>query len=54
MLVKAFMIITKRPEQLAKAINDDLGRGVTFISGQGYYSQEDLKIITVLSEEMKL
>lgn len=42
---KGFMIITKRPDKLAKAINDDLGRGVTFISGQGYYSQEDLKII---------
>ncbi|HEX1667994.1 TPA: YitT family protein [Streptococcus pneumoniae] len=42
---KVFMIITKRPDQLAKAINDDLGRGVTFISGQGYYSKENLKII---------
>ena len=42
---KGFMIITKHPDQLAKAINDDLGRGVTFISGQGYYSREDLKII---------
>ncbi|HGP8680644.1 TPA: YitT family protein [Streptococcus pneumoniae] len=42
---KEFMIITKRPDQLAKAINDDLGRGVTFISGQGYYSKENLKII---------
>ena len=42
---KGFMIITKRPDRLAKAINDDLGRGVTFISGQGYYSQKDLKII---------
>ena len=42
---KGFMIITKRPDHLAKAINDDLGRGVTFISGQGYYRQKDLKII---------
>ena len=42
---KGFMIITKRPDHLAKAINDDLGRGVTFISGQGYYSKENLKII---------
>ena len=33
---KGFMIITKRPDHLAKAINDNLGRGVTFISGQGY------------------
>lgn len=42
---KGFMIITKRPDHLAKTINDDLGRGVTFISGQGYYSQKNLKII---------
>ena len=42
---KGFMIITKRPDHLAKAINDELGRGVTFISGQGYYSKENLKII---------
>ena len=42
---KGFMIITQYPDQLAKKINDDLGRGVTFISGQGYYSKKDLKII---------
>ena len=42
---KAFIIITKLPDELAKQINDDLGRGVTFIHGQGYYSEEDLKII---------
>ena len=42
---KGFMIITQYPDQLAKEINDELGRGVTFISGQGYYSKKDLKII---------
>ena len=42
---KGFMIITKVPDLLAKEINDELGRGVTFIHGQGYYSKEDLKII---------
>ena len=31
--------------ELADKINEKLGRGVTFISGQGYYSQKDLKII---------
>ena len=31
--------------ELADKINEELGRGVTFISGQGYYSQKDLKII---------
>lgn len=42
---KGFMIITQFPDRLAEKINDELGRGVTFISGQGYYSKKDLKII---------
>ena len=42
---KAFIVITKLPDELAKQINDNLGRGVTFIHGQGYYSEQDLKII---------
>lgn len=42
---KGFMIITQKPLELADKINEELGRGVTFISGQGYYSQKDLKII---------
>lgn len=40
---KGFMIITQYPDQLADKINEELGRGVTFISGQGYYSKKDLK-----------
>lgn len=42
---KGFMIITQKPVEMADKINEELGRGVTFISGQGYYSQKDLKII---------
>lgn len=42
---KGFMIITQKPMEVADKINEELGRGVTFISGQGYYSQKDLKII---------
>ena len=42
---KGFIIITQYPDKLAKKINDELGRGVTFLSGQGYYSKKDLKII---------
>ena len=42
---KGFMIITQKPMELANKINDELGRGVTFISGQGYYSKNDLKIV---------
>jgi len=42
---KGFMIITQKPMEVADKINEELSRGVTFISGQGYYSQKDLKII---------
>ena len=42
---KGFMIITQKPMEVADKINEELGRGITFISGQGYYSQKDLKII---------
>ena len=42
---KGFMIITQKPMEVADKINEELGRGVTFISGQGYYSQKDLRII---------
>ena len=42
---KGFMIITQKPIEVADKINEELSRGVTFISGQGYYSQKDLKII---------
>lgn len=42
---KGFMIISQNPMEVADKINEELGRGVTFISGQGYYSQKDLKIV---------
>ena len=31
--------------ELAKKIDEDLGRGITFINGQGYYSENNLKLI---------
>ncbi|KXT77422.1 Transporter [Streptococcus sp. DD10] len=42
---KGFLIVTHNSQLLAKRINDDLGRGVTYLKGQGYYSQEHLDII---------
>ena len=42
---KGFMVITNHPEELAKKIDEDLSRGVTFINGQGYYSENNLKLI---------
>lgn len=52
---KGFLIVTSKPEEIAKKVSDDLGRGVTFIRGMGYYSGKDLDIVycVVSRNEMK-
>lgn len=30
---KGFLIVTSKPEEIAKKVSDDLGRGITFIRG---------------------
>lgn len=52
---KGFLVVTSKPDEIAKQITTDLGRGVTFVSGMGYYSQQEMKIIycVVSRNEMK-
>ena len=52
---KGFLIVTSKPEEIAKKVSDDIGRGVTFIRGMGYYSRKDLDIVycVVSRNEMK-
>ena len=47
--------LTSKPEEIAKKVSDDLGRGITFIRGMGYYSRKDLDIVycVVSRNEMK-
>lgn len=42
---KGVMIVSKHSEQLAQAIDTKIGRGITLIKGQGFYSKQDLNII---------
>lgn len=42
---KVAMIISDHFEQVGQAISDKLGRGVTLLNGQGFYSRSDKKII---------
>lgn len=53
---KGFLIVTAKAEEMAQAINDKLERGVTYLNGQGFYSQQDLKIVycVVSRNEMQL
>ena len=52
---KGFLIVTSKPEEIAKKVSDDLARGITFIRGMGYYSRKDLDIVycVVSRNEMK-
>ncbi|MBP5345977.1 MAG: YitT family protein [Bacteroidales bacterium] len=43
-----FMIISKRYKTMADAINQNMGRGVTILHGQGWYSKSDVEVVMVL------
>ena len=45
---KAMTIISSCPEDLAKAIDEKVGRGVTILNGHGYYSKEEKDILYVV------
>ncbi|MFH2039869.1 MAG: YitT family protein [Chloroflexota bacterium] len=44
-IVRTAMIVTTRPEQVARQIMEDMNRGVTVLSGKGAYSGEERDIL---------
>ena len=42
---KSIMIVSEKALEIAKAINNDVRRGVTLLSGQGAYSEQERKIV---------
>ncbi|AMG97628.2 YitT family protein [Staphylococcus simulans] len=45
---KAMTVISSRSDEVAKVIDQKIGRGVTIIDGRGYYSKEDKEILYVV------
>lgn len=43
--VKAFLIITEKPEEMSKVLVEDLNRGVTLFKGKGMYTKEDKDVL---------
>lgn len=43
-----FLIISKRYEKIADAMNNSLHRGVTILHGEGWYSKSDVEVVMVL------
>ncbi|BFL79212.1 MULTISPECIES: YitT family protein [Staphylococcus] len=45
---KAMTIISSKPEEVAKAIDEQVGRGLTILNGHGYYSREEKDVLYVV------
>ena len=46
-----FLIISKRYEKIADAMNNSLHRGVTILHGEGWYSKTDVEVVMVLGRK---
>ncbi|HIV82321.1 MAG TPA: YitT family protein [Candidatus Salinicoccus merdavium] len=51
---KAITIVSSKPEALGTLINSEIGRGVTMLNGQGFYSREQFDILYVVVNKSKL
>lgn len=45
---KAMTIISSRPNEVAKAIDQQVGRGLTILNGHGYYTREEKDVLYVI------
>jgi uncharacterized membrane-anchored protein YitT (DUF2179 family) len=52
--LKSVTIISNVPEELAELLTKQLGRGMTYIQGQGVYSNEPKKIIYTIVSRIEL
>ena len=46
-----FLIISKKYKEIADVINHRVNRGVTVVDGKGWYSQNDVKMLIVLTRK---
>nr|WP_210146994.1 MULTISPECIES: YitT family protein [Staphylococcus] len=45
---KAMTIISQKPDEVAKVIDEKVGRGLTILNGRGYFTKEDKDILYVV------
>lgn len=48
-----FMIFSRKWEEIATAINNDAHRGCTVLSGEGWYSKQEVKILLVMCRKIE-
>ena len=52
--LKSVMIISDKPDEIAQDLLKELGRGATFIYGEGAYSREPKKILYMICSRLEL
>ncbi len=52
--LKSVTIISDFPDEIANALIKDLGRGITYIHGEGVYKSEPKKIIYTIVSRIEL
>ncbi len=52
--LKSVTIISDTPEEIAETLNKELGRGITYIHGEGVYSKDPKKIIYTIVSRIEL
>ncbi|RBA04630.1 YitT family protein [Staphylococcus arlettae] len=45
---KAMTIISQKPDEVAKVIDEKVGRGLTILNGRGYFTKEDKDILYIV------
>lgn len=51
---KAMTIISSRPNEVAKAIDQQVGRGLTILNGHGYYTREEKDVLYVVISKIQV
>ena len=46
-----FLIFSRKHQEIAKGISQQIDRGVTLLDGTGYYSGKDIKVVVVLAKK---
>ena len=46
-----FLIFSRKYEEIAEGINQQIKRGVTLLNGTGWYSKQDVKVVVVLAKK---
>ncbi|MGL6145590.1 MAG: YitT family protein [Macrococcoides caseolyticum] len=51
---KAITIISQNPDPIAKMLDEDIGRGVTILTGRGYYSKRETDVLYCVINKLQL